>query len=96
MGIINLTPDSFSGDGLVGLEAKDLAVSKAIKMVDEGADILDIGGESSRPGSKPITEAEEMDRVIPILEAIVSEIDIPISIDTCKETVADSSAFVQM
>ncbi len=86
MGIINVTPDSFSGDGLAGdVEA---AVAQAIRFVEEGADILDIGGESTRPGSQPISEEEELSRVMPVLRRLVKEVDVPISIDTYKARVA--------
>lgn len=86
MGIINVTPDSFSGDGLAGDVEK--AVAQALRFVEEGADILDIGGESTRPGSQPISEEEELSRVMPVLERLVKEVDVPISIDTYKARVA--------
>lgn len=89
MGIINLTPDSFSGDGLYhNIEA---ALQRAEAMVHDGADIIDIGGESSRPGSEPVSEAEERRRVIPFLRKLRKRISIPISIDTCKPRVADAA-----
>jgi dihydropteroate synthase len=86
MGILNLTPDSFSDDGLY--RDTDTAVAHAIKMVADGADIIDIGGESSRPGSIPLTEQEELQRVLPVLSRLQGEIPVPISIDTYKPNVA--------
>ena len=86
MGILNVTPDSFSDGGL--FFDKDNAVSHGVKMVEEGADIIDIGGESTKPGSKPIELEEELRRVIPVIESIAKEADVPISIDTYKSTVA--------
>lgn len=89
MGIINVTPDSFSGDGLAhGDGWIEAAVDQAKRFVGEGADILDIGGESTRPGSQPITEAEEIDRVLPVIEAIRAAVDVPLSIDTYRAEVA--------
>ena len=85
MGIINLSPDSFSGDGLGEIQA---AVDRAKQLAAEGADIIDIGGESTRPGSKPISTNEELDRVIPALEKIRKEVSLPLSIDTYKLEVA--------
>jgi dihydropteroate synthase len=81
MGIINVSPDSFSGDGLAGAEP---ALEQALRMVNEGADILDVGGESTRPGGDSITLEEELKRVIPSIERIASRVDIPISIDSYK------------
>ena len=86
MGIINLTPDSFSGDGLSNDAAA--AVQQAKRMVAEGADIIDVGGESTRPDCQPISADEELRRVIPALERLASEISVPISIDTSKAAVA--------
>jgi dihydropteroate synthase len=86
MGVLNVTPDSFSDGGL--FFDKDKAISHGLRMVEEGADIIDIGGESTRPGSKPIELEEELHRVMPVIESIVKEVDIPISIDTYKSTVA--------
>jgi len=86
MGIINVTPDSFSGDGLAGdVEA---AVAQAKCFVEEGADILDVGGESTRPGAEPIPAEEELRRVLPVIEGIAREMDAVISIDTYKAEVA--------
>lgn len=85
MGVLNITPDSFS-DGGRFLDPK-LATEHAWRLIAEGADILDIGGESSRPGAEPITEDEELRRVMPVLDCL-AEIGVPISIDTTKPTVA--------
>lgn len=86
MGILNITPDSFSGDGIINdIEA---TLSRAKQLVDEGADIIDIGGESTRPDSKPITVKEELGRVLPVIKMLSEEVDIPISIDTYKSSVA--------
>jgi dihydropteroate synthase len=87
MGILNLTPDSFSDGGKWnGIEA---AISHAKEMVQQGADIIDIGGESTRPNHVPVTEEEEIGRVIPVIEALSKEIQVPISIDTYKGKVAE-------
>ena len=86
MGIVNVTPDSFSDGGrFLGAEA---ALAHARRLIAEGADILDIGGESTRPGAAPVSEAEELDRVIPLIAAIRAGSAIPISIDTLKPAVA--------
>jgi dihydropteroate synthase len=85
MGIINLSPDSFAGDGLGSVEP---AVDRAKRMAAEGADIIDIGGESTRPSSAPISVDEELSRVIPVLERLTKEISVPLSIDTYKLEVA--------
>ncbi|HQG14207.1 MAG TPA: dihydropteroate synthase, partial [bacterium] len=89
MGILNVTPDSFSDGGLHFLPSD--AISHALKLIDEGADIIDIGGESTRPGSSPVSEDEEIDRVIPIIEGLRSRSEIPISIDTSKSAVAKAA-----
>lgn len=86
MGILNITPDSFS-DGGKFLEP-DAAIKRAKEMVSEGADIIDIGAESTRPGSDPVSENEELERLTPVVEALVKEIKKPISIDTTKPNVA--------
>ena len=85
MGIVNLSPDSFSGDGIADPEA---AVAQAHRFVSEGADILDIGGESTRPGSSPVPVDEEIKRVVPVIERLAAEVPVPISIDTYKSEVA--------
>jgi dihydropteroate synthase len=86
MGILNTTPDSFSDGGLY-LDA-DLALRRSMEMIEGGADIIDIGGESSRPGSEAVNQADELRRVVPVIEAVRREFDIPISIDTTKAAVA--------
>jgi dihydropteroate synthase len=86
MGIINVTPDSFSGDGL-GLDV-EAAVAQGRRFAQEGADILDVGGESTRPGFQAVTPEEEMRRVLPVVERLAREVDVPISIDTYKAPVA--------
>jgi dihydropteroate synthase len=86
MGVLNLTPDSFSGDG-VGDDI-EAAVAKAKRLVDDGADIIDIGGESTRPGSKPVSADDELRRVMPVIERLAGELSVPISIDTYKSSVA--------
>lgn len=90
MGIINMTPDSFSNDGCFKNHRRSLksATSLAYQMVIDGADVLDIGGESSRPGAKPISEEEEIQRVIPLIKNLAKKIKIPLSVDTYKPTVA--------
>jgi dihydropteroate synthase len=90
MGIINVTPDSFSDGGV--LLDRDTAVDAGVRMVDEGADILDIGGESTRPGSAPLSAAEERARVLPVIEALAARVPVPISVDTYKAAVADAAA----
>ena len=86
MGIINLTPDSFSGDGLAG--DAEAAVALARRMVADGADIIDVGAESTRPGSAPISAAAEARRLLPALAAICAAVPIPVSVDTYKASVA--------
>jgi len=88
-GILNITPDSFSDGGLY-LNPKK-AFNKAIKLLDDGCDIIDIGGESSRPGSTPISIQEEIDRIIPVVEKIKNEVECLISIDTYKADVASEA-----
>ena len=85
MGILNITPDSFS-DGGVFL-SRENALAHARRMTEEGADIIDVGGESTRPGAQPVSAQEEMDRVIPVIEALHKKISLPISIDTSKPEV---------
>jgi dihydropteroate synthase len=86
MGIVNVTPDSFS-DGGQYLDTT-AAVDQAVRLVDDGADLLDIGGESTRPGSQPVATDEELRRVIPVIEALTSRTAVPISVDTSKAEVA--------
>ena len=92
MGIVNATPDSFSGDGLLAAAPADpvaAAVALAGRMVDEGADLLDVGGESTRPGHEPVDEAEELTRVVPVVGALHrAHRGVPISVDTTKRAVA--------
>jgi dihydropteroate synthase len=85
MGIVNVSPDSFSGDGL---DSVDAAVAQAQRFVTEGADILDVGGESTRPGSSPISVDDELRRVIPVLERLAGKVKVPLSVDTYKLDVA--------
>ena len=82
MGIVNVTPDSFSGDGVPGADA---AVARAIEQWNAGADILDIGGESTRPGHQPVSESVEIERIVPVIRAVRTQLpDAPISVDTYK------------
>jgi dihydropteroate synthase len=86
MGIVNVTPDSFS-DGGKFFDA-DAATAHALELVAQGADILDVGGESTRPGSQPVSEEEELQRVIPVVKKLAPQVKVPISIDTAKVSVA--------
>jgi dihydropteroate synthase len=89
MGILNVTPDSFSGDGLkTGGDPVEAAVEQARRFVEAGADLLDVGGESTRPGSEPVSAEEEQTRVLPVIRALAAEVDATISIDTYKAGVA--------
>jgi len=90
MGILNLTPDSFSDGGY--FQTREAALAQARLLITEGADILDIGGESTRPGAAPVSEAEELARVVPVIAAIRQISAIPISIDTMKPAVARAAA----
>jgi dihydropteroate synthase len=89
MGILNITPDSFSDGG--DFLSKEQAIEHALRMRDEGADIIDIGGESTRPGSEPVPFREEADRVVPVIEVLARKVKIPISIDTYKADVAKAA-----
>lgn len=89
MGILNVTPDSFSDGGL--FNDREDAVKHALEMIDAGADIVDVGGESTRPGSSPVSMEEELKRVIPVIGAIAAESDVPISVDTTKPQVASAA-----
>ena len=93
MGILNITPDSFSGDGLLGgPDAVARAVAQAIAMAGEGADLLDIGGESTRPGHAPVDEDEELRRVVPVVRAVREALpEMPLTIDTTKPDVATAA-----
>jgi len=94
MGILNVTPDSFSGDGLLaaGDDPVPAAVARARAMVAEGADLLDVGGESSRPGHASVSVADEIARVVPVVRALRTVLpDVPLSVDTTKPAVADAA-----
>ena len=102
MGILNLTPDSFSGDGLIAEAAAnksnneaanlvDSALAQARKFVEAGADFLDVGGESTRPGASVVDVEGELERVLPVVEALADEFDVPISVDTYKHQVAQEA-----
>ena len=97
MGILNITPDSFSGDGVLASTGEvdedilEVVLSQARRHSACGADILDIGGESTRPGSTPITEQEELKRVIPVISAVANELDVLISVDTYRASVAEEA-----
>lgn len=103
MGILNLTPDSFSGDGLlsekdsrdkgegIGEAGLEAAIEQARRFVAEGADILDIGGESTRPGAQPVSQSQEMQRVLPLIRAIAAELDVLISVDTYRSAVGEAA-----
>ena len=86
MAMLNVTPDSFSDGG--EFLSLDSALKQVEKYVDDGADILDIGGESTRPGSARVSEKEEVDRVLPVIESIAKRFDVPISVDTTRSAVA--------
>lgn len=89
MGILNVTPDSFSDGGKHF--SPDQAFAHASRMVEEGADFVDVGGESTRPGSEPVSIEEELRRVIPVIERLAKELSIPISVDTYKSRVAEAA-----
>jgi dihydropteroate synthase len=89
MGILNVTPDSFFDGGRYA--DPDKAVERALRMRDEGADIIDIGGESSRPGAMPVSAQEEMDRVCPVIERVSHDAGVPVSVDTYKSEVAEAA-----
>lgn len=96
MGILNVTPDSFSGDGLLartgGRSPVELAVAEGRRLAAEGADLLDIGGESTRPGHAPVSAEEEIRRVVPVVAALRAELpDLPLSVDTSKAAVAEAA-----
>lgn len=97
MGILNVTPDSFSGDGLLagppdpGGNGVQVALEQARRFVAAGVDILDVGGESTRPGAQPVSTAEELARVVPVIRALAAELDVLISIDTYKAGVAEGA-----
>lgn len=89
MGILNVTPDSFSDGGRYN--SLDAALFHAQQMADEGADIIDVGGESTRPGHTQISDEEEISRVVPVIEKLKQEFDIPLSVDTYKSAVAEAA-----
>ena len=96
MGIINLTPDSFSGDGLLASELStaqlvELAVEQGRQLAAGGADILDVGGESTRPGALPVNAEQELERVTPVIKALLAEFELPVSVDTYKAPVAEAA-----
>ena len=89
MGVINVTPDSFSDGGVLLDPAR--TIEAAERMVEEGADLLDVGGESTRPGAEPITEDEERRRVMPVIEGLAGRVTVPISVDTYRASTADAA-----
>src|SRR5688500_20371683 len=89
MGVLNVTPDSFSDGGTL-LDPRT-AIEAGARMVEEGADILDVGGESTRPGAKPLGAAEERERILPVIEALAARVTVPVSVDTYKASVADAA-----
>lgn len=89
MGILNVTPDSFSDGGLYNQQQQ--AIKRGLEIAAQGADIIDVGGESTRPGSEPVAEAEELKRVLPVIEKLAEQVNIPISIDTKKAKVAEEA-----
>lgn len=95
MGVINITEDSFSGDGLIRKDQNsglvDSALNQAKRFIDDGVDILDVGAESTRPGAQPVVIEEEMQRILPVVQALVKETNLPISVDTYKASVAEAA-----
>src|SRR5258708_29737242 len=89
MGVVNVTPDSFSDGGKFFDPAA--AVEHALELIAEGADIIDIGGESTRPQARPVSQAEELRRVLPVIERLMGQVSVPISIDTLKPAVAPAA-----
>ena len=89
MGVLNVTPDSFSDGGRTLSE--DAALRHALQLVEDGADLLDLGGESTRPGADPVPEDEEARRVLPVLRALRPRVTVPISIDTTKAAIASAA-----
>ncbi len=85
MGVLNVTPDSFSDGGRFAV--RDAALAQARRMVEEGAAVVDVGGESTRPGAQPVSVQEELDRVIPVIESLARDVPVPVSIDTAKPEV---------
>lgn len=91
MGILNMTPDSFSDGGAFANPRQ--AVAHALRMIEEGADLIDVGGESTRPGARPVPVAEELRRVLPVIERLASKTRVPVSVDTSKAEVADAAVW---
>lgn len=89
MAIMNATPDSFSGDGIGG--RPEIAGDLAVEAVANGADLIDIGAESTRPGHQPVDDAEELARLLPVLHSVLSRVEVPVSVDTSKAVVADAA-----
>jgi dihydropteroate synthase len=89
MGILNVTPDSFSGDGIA--DDTEAALARGRELVAQGADILDVGGESTRPGADEVSVEEELRRVLPVVRGLVAEAEVPVSIDTAKAMVAEAA-----
>ena len=89
MGVVNVTPDSFSGDGIAA--DPSAAAGLAERMAADGADLIDVGGESTRPGAAPVDAGEELRRIVPAIEAIVRRVDVPVSVDTSKAVVAEAA-----
>lgn len=89
MGVLNVTPDSFSDGGTLG--SVDAAIAAGVQMAADGADLLDVGGESTRPGADPVSAADEQRRVLPVIEGLAARVRVPISIDTYKAAVADAA-----
>ena len=92
MGILNVTPDSFSDGG--SYNQLDLALKHVEEMMEQGADIIDVGGESTRPGYTKISDEEEIERTVPVVEAIVSRFDVPVSVDTYKSKGEEATNYV--
>ncbi|MEX0731860.1 MAG: dihydropteroate synthase [Aquisalimonadaceae bacterium] len=90
MGVLNITPDSFSDGG--AFLSRDAALAQAFAMVEEGADIVDVGGESTRPGAADVSAGEELDRIMPVLEVLCRELPVPVSVDTSKAEVMTAAA----
>lgn len=89
MGVVNVTPDSFSDGGRLFEPAA--AIEAGVRMVEEGADLIDVGGESTRPGADPLDQAEEIRRVVPVIEGLVARVHVPLSVDTYKAATADAA-----
>ncbi|MGH9195920.1 MAG: dihydropteroate synthase, partial [Acidimicrobiia bacterium] len=89
MGVLNVTPDSFSDGGL--FSDRESAIRHGVEMVEDGADIIDVGGESTRPGADPVSVSDELERVVPVIKQLAKEVDAAISIDTMKAEVAEAA-----